>query len=223
MTISPEFLAGDDVQPREPAKDEALRPAERLERTPLLPILAAIAAVAALAVVVWRGAFALDLNTVNFALFFAALVLHGSVQRFLAVFTEGVTNAAGILVQFPFYAGIMGMMGASGLTDSISSFFTQVATAQTLPFLTFLAAGFVNILVPSGGGQWAVQGPVMIEAANALGADTARVALASAWGEAWTNMIQPFWALPALAIAGLRAADVMGFCVLVMGAAFLFF
>ena len=68
------------------------------------------------------------------------------------------------------------------------------------------------MLIPSGGGQWAVQAPVVLPAAIELGADVSKVAMAVAWGDAWTNLIQPFWALPVLAIAGLKAKDIMGFC-----------
>ncbi|NSX56964.1 TIGR00366 family protein [Parasulfitobacter algicola] len=85
-----------------------------------------------------------------------------------------------------------------------------------LPLLAFLSAAVVNVLMPSGGGQWAIQGPIIMPAAQALGADEARVIMAVAWGDAWTNMIQPFWALPALAVAGLSARDIMGFCVIVL-------
>jgi short-chain fatty acids transporter len=88
------------------------------------------------------------------------------------------------------------------------------ATATTLPFWTFMSAGLVNIFVPSGGGQWAVQSPVVIAATQALDADMARTAMAVAWGDSWTNMLQPFWALPVLAIAGLKAKDIMGFCLI---------
>ncbi|MEG0473328.1 MAG: TIGR00366 family protein, partial [Solibacillus sp.] len=86
----------------------------------------------------------------------------------------------------------------------------------TFYLFTFYAAGLVNFFVPSGGGQWSVQAPIILEAAETLNADYAKTAMAIAWGDAWTNMIQPFWALPALAIAGLRAKDIMGFCVLVL-------
>ena len=90
----------------------------------------------------------------------------------------------------------------------------SVASAETLPLWTFLSAGLVNIFIPSGGGQWAVQAPVVLPAAAALGVDPARAAMAVAWGDAWTNLIQPFWALPVLAIAGLAAKDIMGFCLM---------
>lgn len=92
----------------------------------------------------------------------------------------------------------------------------EYATPATLPALSFISAGIINIFVPSGGGQWAVQGPILMEAAQALNADIAKVAMAFAWGDSWTNMLQPFWALPALAIAGLKARDIMGFCAVIL-------
>ena len=102
----------------------------------------------------------------------------------------------------------------SGLAVSISNWLIGFASAQTLAFWTFISAGIVNFFVPSGGGQWAVQAPVILPAAEALGVDMARASMAVAWGDAWTNLVQPFWALPMLAIAGLRAKDVMGFCLM---------
>lgn len=108
------------------------------------------------------------------------------------------------------------MMVGSGLAASLSNMFVAISTEATLPLFTFLSAGLVNIFIPSGGGQWAVQGPIMVSAAMELGADVGRTAMAVAWGDAWTNMIQPFWALPALAIAGLKAKDIMGFCLIVL-------
>lgn len=130
--------------------------------------------------------------------------------------TDAVKNVGGIIIQFPFYAGIMGMMVASGLSQAMSEWFVSISNDVTLPLFTFLSAGIVNFFVPSGGGQWAVQGPIMIPAALEIGADTAKTAMAVAWGDAWTNMIQPFWALPLLAIAGLKVRDIMGFCVLIL-------
>ncbi|UWQ18959.1 short-chain fatty acid transporter [Jannaschia sp. M317] len=169
-----------------------------------------------IALQVLTGAFALTLNTVNFAFLFAGLLLHGSARNFLDALDAAVKGVGGILIQFPFYAGVMGMMVGSGLAASLTDLFVGGANATVLPVLAFLSAGIVNVLVPSGGGQWAVQGPIVMPAAEALGADKARVLMAIAWGDAWTNMIQPFWALPALAVAGLSARDIMGFCVLVL-------
>ena len=136
----------------------------------------------------------------------------GTPRKLLDSLNEAIKGGAGIVIQFPFYAGIMAIMVQSGLAATLSEGFVSIATADSLPFWSFISAGVVNLFVPSGGGQWAVQAPVMIPAAQALGADLSRVAMAVAWGDAWTNMLQPFWALPVLAIAGLKAKDIMGFC-----------
>ncbi|MCK9905937.1 TIGR00366 family protein, partial [Frankia sp. Cpl3] len=152
----------------------------------------------------------------NILFLFLGILLHGTPRRFLDAMGEAIKGSAGIVVQFPFYAGIIGMMTASGLAASISNWFISISTATTFPLFTFWSAGLVNIFVPSGGGQWAVQAPIMLPAAAELGVSNAKVAMAIAWGDAWTNLIQPFWALPALAIAGLGARDIMGYCLMML-------
>ena len=107
----------------------------------------------------------------------------------------------------------MAIMKGSGLAAEISNTFVAFSNEVTFPLYTFLSAGIVNLFVPSGGGQWTVQSPIVIPAALELGVDSAKAAMAVAWGDAWTNMAQPFWALPILAIAGLRVRDIMGYCV----------
>ncbi len=163
--------------------------------------------------------FNLTLDIVIFILLIAGLIFHRTPIQYIRAFSESTKSASGILLQFPFYAGIMGMMmGANSeglsLGGAISNFFIQISNETTFPLFTFLSAGIVNIFVPSGGGQWAVQAPIMIPAGAELGVPAAKTAMAIAWGDAWTNLIQPFWALPALAIAGLGARDMMGFCVI---------
>ena len=160
--------------------------------------------------------FKLDLNIINTIFIILGVILHGTPQRFLAAAQQAIKTTTGIVFQFPFYAGIMGMMTASGLAAVMSDWFISISNGTTFYLFTFYAAGLVNFFVPSGGGQWAVQAPVMLDAATQMGADYAKTAMAIAWGDAWTNMIQPFWALPALAIAGLKAKDIMGFCFLVL-------
>ena len=160
--------------------------------------------------------FVLDLNVVNTIFLTLGIILHGTPERFLAAVNDAIKTTSGVVFQFPFYAGIMGMMTASGLVSVMSEWFVSISNEHTFHLFAFWSAGLVNLFVPSGGGQWAVQGPVLIEAATAMNADYAKTAMAIAWGDAWTNMIQPFWALPALAIAGLRAKDIMGFCLLVL-------
>ena len=163
---------------------------------------------------------ALNLNIVNMIFMFLGILLHGNLRRYVDAIADAASGAAGILLQFPFYAGIMGMMVAKNpdgvsLAGVLSNFFVSISNEVTFPMLSFLAAGIVNFFVPSGGGQWAVQGPIMMPAGAAMGIENGRTAMAIAWGDQWTNMIQPFWALPALAVAKLEAKDIMGYLVIV--------
>lgn len=119
-----------------------------------------------------------------------------------------------MILQFPFYAGIQGMMISSGLAATIAMWFASFSTPKTLPLFTYWSAGLINFFVPSGGGQWAVQGPIMTAAAQQIGASVPKVIMGVAWGDAWTNMIQPFWALPLLGVAKLGVRDIMGYCVM---------
>lgn len=187
-------------------------PAEWLETSPLLMYLIGIPGLVWLALH-FLGGGGLNLNVVNFLFLFLGIILHGTPRSLLTSLDEAVRGGAGIVIQFPFYAGIMAIMTDSGLAASLSGWFVSISTAETLPFWSFISAGIVNLFVPSGGGQWAVQAPVMLPAAEALGADVAKVVMGVAWGDAWTNLLQPFWALPMLGIAGLKPRDIMGFCV----------
>lgn len=199
----------------EPEADtgEILRPSDHLETSRLLSWLIGLGGLGFL-VQYFVGGGGLTLNVVNFLFLTLAILLHGTPRRLLVALHEAVKGGAGIVIQFPFYAGIMAIMVESGLAATVSNWLVSFATAGTLAFWTFISAGIVNFFVPSGGGQWAVQAPVILPAAEALGVDMARAAMAVAWGDAWTNMVQPFWALPVLAIAGLNAKDIMGFCLI---------
>tara|TARA_R110001606_G_scaffold170438_3_gene315878 strand:+ start:884 stop:2257 length:1374 start_codon:yes stop_codon:yes gene_type:complete len=198
-----------------------MSPAERLENSRVLSLLLGVMGFAYIIYYFVNNGFALNLNVVNFTFLFSAVLLHGTPKSLLNSVSQGARNCSGILLQFPFYAGIMGMMTATGdsgasLAGVISQAFVSISNETTFPLFTFLSAGIVNFFVPSGGGQWAVQAPIMMPAGAALGVDAAKTAMAIAWGDAWTNMIQPFWALPALAIAGLGAKDVMGYCLMAL-------
>ena len=115
----------------------------------------------------------------------------------------------------------MGLMmgtpeGGTSLAASLTQTFINISSTESFPVLAFLSAGLVNVFVPSGGGQWAVQGPVMLPAGVELGVSPTVSAMAIAWGDAWTNMIQPFWALPLLGIVGLDARAIMGYCLMAL-------
>lgn len=166
-------------------------------------------------VVISRIHSSFDINRVNLIFLFLAFLLHGTPRRFLNSLQNSIRYTSGIIIQFPFYAGIMGLMQYSGLADQIAVFFVNISNETTLPLWTFLSGGLVNFFIPSGGGQWVVQGPIMLKAAQDLGVDPAKISMSLAWGDAWTNMIQPFWALPLLGMAGLQLKDIMGYCLIV--------
>ncbi|GHB32373.1 short-chain fatty acid transporter [Salinicola rhizosphaerae] len=200
------------AEPEEAEAPTHTRPADRLENSTLLSWFVGVPGLLYLVHDFGFAGGGLNLNSVNFLFLMLAIVLHRTPRSLLTSLNEAIKGGAGIVIQFPFYAGIMGIMMQSGLAQSLSEWFVTIANADTLPFWSFISAGVVNLFVPSGGGQWAVQAPVMLPAAQALGADVSRVAMGVAWGDAWTNLLQPFWALPVLAIAGLNAKDIMGFC-----------
>ncbi|WP_111735440.1 short-chain fatty acid transporter [Roseovarius amoyensis] len=206
VLVDPALLARDDD-----TKPQSTTPAEKMENSYVLSILLGVAGLVWL-IQHFASGSGLSLNVINFLFLTLAILLHGSPRNLLNALNEAVKGGAGIVIQFPFYAGIMAIMVKSGLAASISEGLVGLASSYSLPFWTFISAGIVNFFVPSGGGQWAVQAPVILPAAEALGADLARASMAVAWGDAWTNMVQPFWALPILGIAGLRAKDIMGFC-----------
>ncbi len=157
------------------------------------------------------GELHVDLNFINMCFLFLALGAHGSIRSFTDAVAEGAQAAGAIIVQFPLYFGILGIMKATGIVTMLSNAIVAVATAETMPLWAFLSAGLVNFWVPSGGGQWALQGEVLLGAGKALGVDPAVTVMAFSYGDAWTNMVQPFWALPLLGIMGLKARDIMGY------------
>ncbi len=189
--------------------------AERLNRSRFIGISIGLLGMLYLILYTMDGG-SLNLNTVNFAFMFLGILLFASPAHYLAVLADGVRIVSGIIVQYPFYAGIMGILVGSGLVVSFSNIFVDISNAQTLPIWSFISGGIINLLAPSGGGQWAIQGPVMVQAAAELGASQAATALAVQIGDQWTNMVQPFWILPVLAISGLKLRDVMGYMVLIL-------
>jgi short-chain fatty acids transporter len=170
-----------------------------------------------------RG-FDINLNIMNFLFIMVGLLCHKTPMRYVVAMKRSCSNVSGIILRFPFYAGIMGIMMYTGLGKAIALWIASAATIGNFPFIAFLIGGIANIFVPSGGGEWAVIGPTIVEAAKNLGAGMtpdilnsfiARVSMAVAYGDAWTNMIQPFWTLaffPVIA-AGIKmqARDIMGY------------
>ena len=219
VTVDPKLLVEEEVTVR-----KASTPAEKLEDCKPLSWLVVIIGVVYLVqyfAAAGNPLNALNLNIVNLIFLVLGVLLNGTPLNYVKAVNDAVKGAGGIVLQFPFYAGIQGMMvtvGSNGvsLASAISTAFVNISTPRTFPVLCYLAAGIVNFFVPSGGGQWAVQGPIMMPAGLELGVTPAVTAMGIAWGDAWTNMLQPFWALPALGIAGLGARDIMGYCAIVL-------
>ena len=205
----------------EEEKEEVLKdkkdmtPAEKLENNMIISLV--IGAIGVIYVVQYfiKGG-GISLNIVNFIFLIVGILLHKTPIRYVRAVAEAVKGCGGVILQFPFYAGIMGMMINSGLANTFSQGFVNISNTTTFPFFSFLSAGVVNFFVPSGGGQWGVQGPIMIPAAKALGVPYSTTSMAVAWGDAWTNMIQPFWALPLLGVAKLNIRDIMGYTTVIL-------
>lgn len=177
----------------------------------LAGLLFVVAAVAA-------GRVAFDITAVILFFLFLGLLFHGSILSYADTVTDGARGAGPIILQFPFYFGILGMMRAGGLIEWISEGILSVSTAATFPAIAFWSAGLVNLFVPSGGGQWAVQANILLSAGRELGVPAATTVMAFAYGDAWTNMLQPFWALPLLGIMGLQARDIIGYTAVIFAA-----
>lgn len=209
-----------DLQKEQAAPKRKIKGAERLDQSPyLVYILGALMLFILFSRAIfmpllagegfdWSFGF-ITPNFIIFLLFALALMLQGNVGRFTSSVNEGIVGSSGILVQFPLYAGIMGIMLGSGLVQVMAGFFESISTEQSFPVFTFFSAGLVNIFVPSGGGQWGVQGPIIVEAAKELNVPIGKGILAMAYGDQITNMLQPFWALPLLGITGLEAKDIL--------------
>ena len=223
VVIDPALLQEDDdsvgANHHSPDHLSEKTPAARLENSHILSALLAILGLSFLIINLFIKKHSFDLGSVILLFLFLGIVLHKTPIAYVRAFAKSVSGAAGILLQFPFYAGIMGIItgvGASGicLGTVVSEAFVNISTSTTYPLYTFLCAAILNMFVPSGGGHWAIQAPIMFAAGEALNVDHGLTGMAIAWGDAWTNLIQPFWALPALAIAKLNAKDIMGFCLI---------
>jgi short-chain fatty acids transporter len=199
-------------------------PAGKLERFWPLNLIIAAAIFVYFGSAIAAGEFAFDFNAV-IALFLAVgLILHWTPIRYVRTFTGSAGAIGPIALQYPLYGGIQGLMtlavGGVTLAGVIAGWFLAFSTETTLPFWTFVSSNVISLFIPSGGGHWVVQGPVMVPAAQELGVDQGLTAMAVAWGEGTANMIQPFWALPILGIVGLGIRDIMGYGVLTLALSF---
>jgi short-chain fatty acids transporter len=214
VSIDPKLLEGfEDFEI--PARPALPTPSERLEYSYLMN---AIFGLMGLGWVIWyffiKGG-SLTLDAFNFNALFIGILLHPSTASFLKAAAEGGKLLWGIVLQFPFYAGMYGIIKSSGLTESLANALVSVATEHTYPAIVYWYSGIVNYFVPSGGSKWAIEAPYILEAARTLDVSASKTVVAYAWGDMATDLIQPFWALPLLSVAKLDFKDIMGYEILI--------
>ena len=182
--------------------------------------------------------FDINLNIMNFLFIILGMLAHKTPIRYVVAMKRACSNVSGIILQFPFYAGIMGIMIHTGLGKAVATSLAAATSTASFPFVAFLTGGFLNIFVPSGGGEWAVVGQPIVEAAKVVAANSglaadatqaflAKVSMAVAYGDSWTNMIQPFWTLAFFPVVAagcrLQARDIMGYTFVAMLWSFVIF
>ncbi len=208
--------AGEESAETEAATGTQRTGVEKLESSAMLAMLLGGLGLLALLLDEWGQDFKLTFNKLNLLFLFLGILFQGSLMAYVRAVNEGVRGCAGILLQFPFYFGILGILFVSGLASQISEWMVSISSQATYPVATYFSAGFVNFFVPSGGGQWIVQKDIVIEGALQHGDIVGRSILAMAYGDGWTNMLQPFWAVPLLAITGLKAREIIGYTATIM-------
>jgi short-chain fatty acids transporter len=205
------FGIGDGIEqkPLEPRQT----PAELLEYVPALSIAIAVMGLAYLAqVLAARGPMAaLDLNTYNLLFLMAGLLLHWRPRSFIRAVNDAVPATSGVLIQFPFYGGIFGIITMSTISHELTQFFVRVSTQGTYPLLVSLYSALLGMFVPSGGSKWIIEAPYVLQAAKDLQVNLGWVVQIYNAAEALPNLVNPFWMLPLLGILKVRARDLVGY------------
>jgi short-chain fatty acids transporter len=194
-------------------KQEARRPGDWLEHSPVFSLLIVLlGAVYLVRYFSGKNFFnALDLNTVNLVLFLLAMLLHWRPARMARAVRDGAPAAAGVLLQFPLYGGIFGMIAYTGISARLAGWLVHASSQFLFPPLVAIYSCILGIFVPSGGSKWVIEAPYVLQAANTLHVDAGWIVVVYDLGEASANLLQPFWMLPTLAILGLKARDIMGY------------
>lgn len=225
-TKVPEF--SEQFQVEESTKNSEVKGMEKLDYSSIFGIGLGVSflVIAIFKAINYEGSGTLgfmQLNFINFIFLGLSLALHKKITNFTNALQQAIGDVSGILIQFPFYFGILALMNSSGLIEVISNSITSIATDYTFPLLTLYSAGLVNFFVPSGGGQWAIQGPIIIDTVQQLNADLPKTILAMAYGDQLTNMMQPFWALPLLGITKLKPQEILPYTFILMILGFIIF
>jgi short-chain fatty acids transporter len=213
VEADPGLMKESGFQPSPPPRPEEISPALRIENSPIINLIVGICGL------VWlfwhfgqKGWAGINLDVVNFIFLMVGVLLHWKPASFLKAALEGGSFIWGVVVQFPFYAGIFGIIKFSGLAEVMAGWFTAIASKETYPFIVVWYSGILNYIVPSGGSKWAIEAPYILQAAKNLGVTGPMTVIAYAWGDMVTDVIQPFWAIPLLGVAKLSFRDIMGYC-----------
>jgi short-chain fatty acids transporter len=212
ITLRPLLGAGSEVAERQEAS-RPTRPGDRLEYSPVMTVLICLIGF----IWVWRAFIGkdffqtLDLNMINLILLLLAMALHWHPISMVKSVIEGTRAAAGVLLQFPFYGGIFGMIAYTGLSHKIADVLTSISNQFFYPPLIAFYSMILGVFVPSGGSKWVIEAPYVLDAAHQLGVSAGWMVVVYDLGEASANLLQPFWMLPTLAILGLKAKDIMGY------------
>jgi len=211
QTMTEEQIAR--IMPKLPETDSKDTPAAKMEGFPGWVILAAILIGYPLGhSIVTRGFGASwTINAYNAVFLVSALLLQGRPSNLVRSFANGAKTASGVILQFPFYAGIFGVINNTGLGNWLGELFVRFATTDTYPLVVYFYSGFMNLFVPSAGSKWLIEAPYLLPAAKELGVSATTTVLAYSYGDSTTNLIQPFWAIPILTVTGLRFGDVLGY------------
>ncbi len=197
------------------APSKVMTPAEWISNSPIVNLVVGISGLAWIALTVGAKGFnAINLDFVNFTFLMLGVLLHWRPTSFLKAAMEGGGYIWGVVIQFPFYAGILGIIQGTGLDKVIATWFVSIANQDSYPFIIYWYSSILNYIVPSGGSKWAIEAPYVIEAAKQIGVSPALAVVTYAWGDMGTDIIQPFWAIPLLGVAKLEFRDIMGYCVL---------
>jgi short-chain fatty acids transporter len=209
---------GIQYEPIRSSLEPKSKPGEWLEYSPLLNILVA-------ALLVWylvdvfrtspQGALAaLDLNTYNLMFITLGLLLHWRPKRFMRAVADCIPATGGVIIQFPFYAVIFGMIVGTGISDALAKLFAAVSTHGTYPLLVAIYSAVLGVFIPSGGSKWVIEAPYVLQAANLHQVHLGWVVQIYNASEALPNLVNPFWMLPLLGILKLKARDIVGYGVL---------
>ncbi len=202
----------------EPVPSSSNTPGEWLEHRPWLSWLFVLLSGSYLVTYFFRAEHilsAINLNVLNLAFLTLGVLLHRTPARFMLAFKAGTPGIWGVLLQFPFYAGIAAVIVKTHLNDAIASLFVSVSNQFTFPALVAIYSIVLGVFVPSGGVKWVIEAPYVLTAAHDVHVHLGWTVTVYNLGEALANLIQPFWMLPILGLLGLKARDVMGYTFLV--------